>query len=365
MDPAADHAQDAQLPEALGWAILALTLVVMTIVATRLMVHALRAARARGEGRLKDGSGAGARLEVSSKEADSGEEASCDETVADGQLSGEWAKRTFPGQPAGQTQPLASAEELKAVRAIRHAARCELTAVRSPEVSSDVRILRFLRGYPAVSEALQAYRQMLAWRHEHCMDDVCDAVRGKPLEMGALPNGELLARCYPATLLVGRTRDGHLVSRDEIGQVDAAYLFRSVGEAKTVTFFLHFLELRANLLDSESEASGQLIQAMQVKDLRGLSLSQVRSADGRRGLALVRRVLTLAVKYYPESALTLWVIGSPPFFMLIWRAISTVLPARTLLKFRILGTNFYPELAKSLEPELLDAMGYYGNSAAP
>ncbi|KAG8461033.1 hypothetical protein KFE25_003602 [Diacronema lutheri] len=271
-----------------------------------------------------------------------------------------WAERSFPEMPAGITQPLASPDELEAIRAIRQAARAQLAGVRSPEVSSDVRILRFLRGYSTVGEARSRYLEMLAWRQALKMDAICDAVRGLPLEMRALPHGELLGQVYPTTLLVGRTREGHLVSRDEIGRADVAALFARLGEKRTEEWFLHFFELRALLLDEASEREGALVQSVQVKDLAGLSLSVLRSADGRRGLALVRRVLATATRYYPESALTLWILNAPSWFVLPWRMVSTVLTARTVAKVRIHSADFLPALRASghLELELLEKMGY-------
>lgn len=328
-------------------AVLALTLVTMGLVSVRLERISRRVAPPHSA----------LAPPAEEKVAESAPAALGNAEPADIPIIAEWKLPLFP---AGSTQPLASAEELRAIAAIRRAARRELAAVRSPEVSSDVRILRFLRGYATVAEALAQYLAMLAWRAEHKLDDVRDAVLGLPLQMDALPHGAALAAAYPCTLSVGRTREGHFVSCDAIGRADVARIFRELGEGRTEAWFLHFFELRALLLDEASVKAGMLLQTIQLKDLDGLSLAVLRSADGRRGLALVRRVLATATRYYPESALTLWIINAPSFFAITWRFLSAVLPARTVTKVRILGANYLPAIRASgqIDEELLRAMGY-------
>lgn len=195
------------------------------------------------------------------------------------------------------------------------------------------------------------------------MDDVRDAVVELPLAVEALPHGELLSRFYPTTLLVGRTRDGHLISRDNIGRADVAAVFRELGPERLHDFFRHFFELRCLWMDRESERHGRLVQNLQVKDLSGLALAVVLSYDGRRGIALVRQVLSIAINYYPESALKLVVVNAPPFFALVWRAVETVLSERTAKKVRIFGTSgFEDELREHIDADTLDKLGYGGRS---
>jgi hypothetical protein len=273
-------------------------------------------------------------------------------------LPADLAARSFVYPVGGATQPLASPDELVAIRAVRRVCAAELAGCRCAAVGSDVRVLRFLRGYATVGEAVARYREMLAWRARERLDDVAAAVAGLPLEMGSLPHGALLGACYPTTLSAGETAEGHLVSRDAIGAADVARLFRELGEARAEEWFRAFFELRALRLDAASEARGVLVQAVQIKDLDGLQLGVVRSTDGRRGLALVRRVLATATRYYPESALSLFVVNAPWFFPLVWRGLAYALPARTAAKVRVFGTEFREELGAVLGPELLGALGY-------
>lgn len=200
---------------------------------------------------------------------------------------------------------------------------------------------------------------MLSWREEHNMGPVTSAVARLPFRVDALPNGELLAQVYTADLFCGRSKAGHVVSKELTGRADVPGVFRHVGKERTQEWFKHFFELRSTLMDDLSRAEGRLVQNLQIKDLEGLSLSTMLSSDGRRGIALVQSVLGTALACYPESVVKLVIVNAPSWFAFIWAAITPILNDHTRAKVRIYsGRGFLQELEEDLDIEVLRRLGY-------
>lgn len=196
------------------------------------------------------------------------------------------------------------------------------------------RLQRFLQGNEnKVQEAAEHFRKMVEWRREAGMAERRKLVEGKPWDPDVVPGLRPLLQILSADV-GSHTPDGDLiwVQCDGLARLDR--LMEVTDEDLFSTLFL-MCELRQDHLDRLSEKSGQLRQAIQVRDLAGLSVTGLlrnRAVMGR--LQSVLKVVNVA---YPETLRKLVLMNLPTGFGLLWAALKPLLNARIQQKFIFLG----------------------------
>jgi hypothetical protein len=203
------------------------------------------------------------------------------------------------------------------------------------ELTGDVRLLRFLRGHElGVGAAAAAFRRHLAWRQEHRVDDIRQAVVGEPgavqppvdlepssshelcgtshltealaactggsmgLEWGLYPRGDEIQKHFPHILYGGQSRDGHLLQVDYMSMVNTDGLIGDgegcIGTADFTHSFIYMLEARNKLMDDMSRSSGRMVRVVQIRDLTGWWPS-------RRDIGFGKLMVALSQDNYPET----------------------------------------------------------------
>jgi hypothetical protein len=274
------------------------------------------------------------------------------------------------------------------------------------DLSGDIRLLRFLRGYGhSVTQACAAYRAMLATRKQHDVERIRAQVLTRPLCAEEMPHGREIYPMYPIQLSCGVSRAGHLVSIDPLGALQLVQLIDELGPDKLFEFMIGQAELRQIIMDEMSATSGALVQSVQIKDLHGLSLSAFRDP---RAMQTLQSIISTCTDMYPESLATLYIINAPFFFPVVrtlppraragargvargphpgeprcalgsrnsldtslapvyrlrsracfaqaWSIVSTFVSERTKKKIHVLGTDYAQTLADDVGPRTLEIL---------
>ena len=114
--------------------------------------------------------------------------------------------------------PLASDAETTQVTEMRAALQDELSHLPSrnfEDVTGDIRLLRFLRGFDnSVPQAVAAVRDMLATRAHYGMDAIHERFAHVPCHHvhGKFPHQDAVMRFKPGLPTCGLSRDGHPVA---------------------------------------------------------------------------------------------------------------------------------------------------------
>lgn len=258
------------------------------------------------------------------------------------------------------------------------------------DLSGDIRLLRFLRGYShSVTQACAAYRAMLATRKQYDVERIRAQVLARPLCAEEMPHGREIYPMYPIQLNCGVSRSGHLVSIDPLGVLQLVPLIDELGPEKLFEFMIGTAELRQIIMDEMSATSGALVQSVQIKDLHGLSLAAFRDA---RAMQTLQSILSTCTDMYPESLATLYIINAPFFFPVVraeprtraepcapreravgpsppcpplraraypeqaWSIVSNFVSERTKKKIHVLGTDYAQTLADDVGPQTLEIL---------
>jgi hypothetical protein len=178
--------------------------------------------------------------------------------------------------------PLASEAEAAQVAEMRAALHDEIDALPSrdfPDVTGDIRMLRFLRGFDhSVPQALAAVRDMLDTRRRYGLDalrrwaDVpCHHIDG------GFPHQEAVTRHKPGLPTVGLSHDGHVIAYEPLRLHRYAAMLEEIGEESMLEFYLAQCESRMAQLQRLSEEQGRMVKMVLVIDLRNVNVWQLTS----------------------------------------------------------------------------------------
>jgi hypothetical protein len=221
-----------------------------------------------------------------------------------------------------------------------------------PELTGDVRLLRFLRSREGdAAEAAKAFRAHLAWRKENGVDAIRQRVVDEQLglDWARYPRGAEVNRHFRMIIHGGFTLGGHLVQLDNMGLVNpegiAGTQEGALGLEAFTTAFIYMLEARNKLQDDLSRESGRMIRTYQVRDLEQTGMALASSAN----MTLAKKVVALSQDNYPESMAQIVFINAGKVFSVVMAAMKGVLAARTLARFVVLKEDCEAELLKDMD----------------
>jgi len=251
--------------------------------------------------------------------------------------------------------PLTTPEEAPLLIRMRIELAADLeTCPQYDDVTGDIRLLRFLRGYKhSVSQACIAYRAMLATRMQHDVDAIRRQVLARSLSAEDMPHGAEIYPFYPIQLDCGQSKHGHLVSVDPVGQLRLREVMREVGPEKMFEFMIGVSELRQIIMDEVSVESGHLVQSVQVKDLHGLSMSMLKDP---KAVSTLQAIISTCTSMYPESLACVYIINAPFFFPMVWTVISRFINERTQRKVRVLGRDYEETLREEISDDVVQVI---------
>jgi len=237
-----------------------------------------------------------------------------------------------PSAPSAEEAPLL--EQLKANLAQELA---EEPGASFPELTGDVRLLRFLRSRDCqVGEAAALFRAHLAWRKEHGVDAIRQRIVDEkmPLDWAAFPRGAEVERHFPNVLHAGFSAHGHLIQLDNMGLVEPeGILGTQEGAVGTEAFdhaFIHMLEIRNKLHDDLSRETGKMIRTCQIRDLEQVGVAMVSKAN----MAFAKRVVNLSQDNYPESMAKIVFVNAGTIFSMVMAVMRPILTERTCARLR-------------------------------
>jgi hypothetical protein len=251
-------------------------------------------------------------------------------------------------------QSLASPAELASLQAMRKRVGDATLAQASPELGSDLGLLRFLRGYLGnVEHAADAYAAGLHWRAAHGAHAALrDALKIKDdamseedvfrayADLGRLPHWSKIGLAYPERFFHRRDVRGNpvmITTNDMIANVPG--LLTAVSKQEYDEFRVARLVNLELLLDALSRKSGRLIKCVYIWDLKGFSRALHSSWEVPAVKAFWGDFDEKSAVAFPESAYRIIAVNVPGWLTLIWNVFKRVIPGRTLRKITVIGST--------------------------
>ena len=256
------------------------------------------------------------------------------------------------------TFPLADEAEARQIAEMRKELAADLSAMRCgawPDVTGDVRLLRFLRGFDNdVNKAVAAVRDLLQIRKKYRMDEAHEKYASLDCShLSPFPHQAVIDRCKPGLPTVGLSRTGLPVCYEPLRYHKYAKTLDEIGEDGVVEFYVAQCEARNMQLHLLSEQQRQLTKLLLIIDLRAVSLWQLTS---RRWAKFDETHQTPINRTLAEVIGRIYVINCPRWVTSWYKRIEWWIPPKTRGKIRLLGTDFRPELLQVIEPKVLQAM---------
>ncbi len=188
-----------------------------------------------------------------------------------------------------------------------------------------------------VVEAAVMFRETLAWRAKHGLDDgtfhIDESLR------------ERVKAMWPGQYAPSTTPCGSPMQLFRPGNADPRGMLAAFTEAEFETFYIWWME-ESLMLQNKANASSIDVPdspwsgMLEVYDMAGLSLTQLYPP----ALAMLARVLSIGQAHYPENLRKLYLLNSPYTFTGAWMVVSAVLSANTLAKITMTSYDGGDEL---------------------
>jgi hypothetical protein len=227
--------------------------------------------------------------------------------------------------------PLADEVEAQQVAEMRAELSDDLAAVRCgkwPDVTGDVRLLRFLRGYDHdVPKAVAAVRDLLAVRKRYKLDD-CHELWANVVcsHESAFPHQDAVNRLKPGLPTVGLSTAGLPVCYEPLRYHRYGQILEEIGEDGIVDFYVAQCESRNMQLHRLSEEQQQMTKLLLVIDLRAVSLWQLTS---RRWAKFDEAHQTPINRTLAEIIGRIYVINCPRWITGFYRRIEWWIPPKS------------------------------------
>jgi len=139
---------------------------------------------------------------------------------------------------------------------------------------------------------------------------------------------------------------------EQLGKLDLKALLKITDEDRLTKYHVVSYERFLNVLcPACTKAIGRdVCQSFTILDLKGVSLRQFASAFG-----FVKRTISIAQDYYPETLGMMFVINAPLLFTSTWGMIKPLLDPVTISKIKIIGSGYQKELLSFVDAENLPA----------
>ena len=255
--------------------------------------------------------------------------------------------------------PLASAAEASQVgemRGLLHEELAPLPSNHFPDVTGDLRLLRFLRGFDhSVPLAVGAVREMLAMRQRYGMDALHERWACVPCHhiTGGFPHQESVLRFKPGLPTVGMSLHGYPIAYEPLRLQQYGRMLEEIGEQGMLDFYCAQCESRMHQLHSLSEKQGRMVKMILVIDLRAVSVWQLVSRRWAKYDETYQKCINRSLA---EALAQVYIINSPSWAVSFYKRIKWWIPANTQRKIRLLGTDCEAELLQVMSPEVLHAM---------
>eukprot|EP00511_Aplanochytrium_stocchinoi_P004279 CAMPEP_0204825460 /NCGR_PEP_ID=MMETSP1346-20131115/3343_1 /ASSEMBLY_ACC=CAM_ASM_000771 /TAXON_ID=215587 /ORGANISM="Aplanochytrium stocchinoi, Strain GSBS06" /LENGTH=393 /DNA_ID=CAMNT_0051953103 /DNA_START=118 /DNA_END=1296 /DNA_ORIENTATION=+ len=257
--------------------------------------------------------------------------------------------------------PLASQEEEEEVKELRSLLAedfADRACGKWPDVTGDVRLLRFLRGYDHQLEAAaEAVRDMLQIRDKYNMDEVHESFADVECNNEYFPGGNEVQSLIPGLGTVGISFSGHPVCYVPIGRHNVQRYLEEYGEEHYIKFYLAQVESRMMQLHRLSEKEGRMIKIIIIIDLKGAGLAAVTNKRWRK---FEKTFLNPINKAQAECLARLFFINAPWWILRFYNGIKRVIPPNTRRKIAMLGANYRSELLHHLDAGTLQRMLTFG-----
>lgn len=274
---------------------------------------------------------------------------------------------------SGLFYPLASAAEQAQVAQMQRALAPDLAGLacaRWADVSGEIRLLRFLRGFNHdVGAALKAVRNMLEVRRRYGIDAVHEKWAHVPCtHTSGLPYQEEVQRLMPSFGTIGLSHHGHVVCYNPL----RAHRYRDVlvelGEARYLDFYVSQCESRMHQLHELSAMQRRLVKILMVIDLRAVSYWALTS---RKWISFDRKHMGHLNLTMAEALSKVYIVNTPKWVLVTLSTLKKWLPANTFQKLEFLGgrDKYHPVLSEVMGAgtlsELYELMEADLSAAAP
>ena len=254
--------------------------------------------------------------------------------------------------------PLANELETAQVAAMRKLLVRDFDGIacaKWPDVTGDVRLLRFLRGFDSdVDKAVAAVRDMLATRKRYGIDDMHE--RWAHVECShevGFPQQEGINRWKPGIPTAGYGLDGGPVGYEPLRYHQYRAALDEIGEQGLIDFYVAQCESRNMQLHKLSEAQGTMVKMILVIDMRDVSLWQISS---RRWARFDEAHYQKINRTLAEILARVYVINCPQWVVSFYRRMEWWVPAATRRKVRLLGADFRKELLQVMDATVMQSM---------
>jgi len=262
-------------------------------------------------------------------------------------------------------------EETKALESMKAILGDDLRSRPQNAVSSDRRLLRFLKRYsldPHLSA--QSYMEHLAWRKDNGVDKIHDAIVLDNLGPLTMPHGKEVIDLMPQIPCSFEYVDvyGNPVSIEYYGFSPENILRFSTDHY--LEFFIHICEYKMLILDhfstvaerkaiAAARARGEpLLPGWGSRAIRRLTVVrclkgfQLTSSISPR-IGFVKDLLKMSQANYPYLTDNSFFVNTPWMFTIVWSVLKTALSSHTQTKIHILNSNYYDALSHHISPENL------------
>ena len=228
--------------------------------------------------------------------------------------------------------------------------------------NADIELLRLLRGPvqrggpPALAKH---YAWALRWRRDNVVWPVGATATAGPSRLWppasehangrwALANGRM-----HIGLAIGRSRGGHVVKLERLGDTDISGICDEVGgDERLLGHYYSLLETMLLALNAESRASGNLLRMYEIFDLKGLSPRHCSFLVIRTVTKLLRTIISV----YAETTVRAVLLNLPRSIAATVRMLLNLLPDRVRYRVLVLGEGEVYDFSKELDDDALSRL---------
>jgi hypothetical protein len=200
----------------------------------------------------------------------------------------------------------------------------------------DVFLLRFLKARKFdFKKTCEMWNNYLNWRKEERLDE--------PFEF---PEFNEIKKFFPH-LYFRTDKQGRPIYIERVGQLKHEEIWKATTQERFLKYYArHNERMITQILPACSAAAGKrLHQGIYIIDLKGMTWKTASSGV----LDLVKAIMGMCQKYYPELMGEMFVVNAPMLFYGVWNIIKLGLDDRTKQKIHILGSGYKKKLLEKID----------------
>ena len=227
-------------------------------------------------------------------------------------------------------------EDVSKLQELKSLVASRLETTSDPDITGDLRLLRFLHEYILPEIAAEKFRAFLNWRKENNVDEIRKLVQ---CEWEDLPGHLEVTKHLPSVLLL-RSSNGSVLADKQKNPVAVEFpglvkirdFVNNLPLKTLIQAHIANLEKRSLYLDDLSRSSGRLVKMTLIKDFDSADVKSIFS-NPRKAAEVLRRVKTLtgiAGSFYPQTVRKTFLLNVPSVFAGIWKALKPFLSQNQL-----------------------------------